>query len=384
MLDHRFPHALDGPSVAEDSEKGFPMRAATLTAFGTPLVVHDVPDPEPGGGEVLVEVLATCVPPYAAEVFSGERRYPLEPPVVPGVGGIGRVLRAGPDATRLEEGDLVWCDSTVRARDDALTPDITLQGWSSRGEGGARLARHLHDGPFAELMRIPTENAYRLPAGTTDLARWSALAVHTIPYGGLLAGGLAAGETVLVSGATGNLGSSAVAVALAMGAGHVVAPGRNRCALDLLAGRFGARVTPVELSGDEDTDRAAMTATGPVDLVLDLLPPQAPSTAARAAAMTVREYGRVVLMGGVGMLGGADFSLPYPWIMRNSVTVRGQWMFPRTANTGMIRLVATGALDLSPERVTRFTLDQANDAVAHAAAHGGPFDRTVLVPRETC
>ena len=106
----------------------------------------------------LVEVRATCVP-YAAEVFSGARRYPLEPPVVPGVGGIGRVVRVGPDATKLRPGDLVWCDSTVRARDDALTPDITLQGWSSRGEGGAELARYLHDGPFAELMRVPTENA---------------------------------------------------------------------------------------------------------------------------------------------------------------------------------------------------------------------------------
>jgi alcohol dehydrogenase len=97
--------------------------------------------------------------------------------------------------------------------------------------------------------------------------------------------------------------------------------------------------------------------------------------------MTVREYGRVVLMGGVGMLGGADLALPYPWIMRNSVTVRGQWMYPRTANVGMIRLIATGALDLTPERVTRFDLDQVNDAVTYAATHGGPFDRTILTPR---
>lgn len=360
------------------------MRAAILTAFGSPLTVHDVPDPEAASGEVLVEVLATCVPPYAAEVFSGQRRYPLEPPVVPGVGGIGRVVRMGPDATKLRAGDLVWCDSTVRARDDALTPDITLQGWSSRGEGGARLARYLHDGPFAELMRIPTENVYRLPAkAAADPARWSALGVHIIPYGGLLAGQLAAGETVVISGATGNLGSSAVAVALAMGAGHVVAPGRNRAALDLLAERFGPRVSPVELSGDEDTDRATITAAtdGPIDIVLDLLPPQAPSSATRAAAMTVREYGRVVLMGGVGMLGGADLALPYPWIMRNSVTIRGQWMYPRVANVGIIRLVATGALDLTPEHVTRFDLDQVNDAVAYAATHGGPFDRTVLTPR---
>ncbi|MFF1922873.1 alcohol dehydrogenase catalytic domain-containing protein [Streptomyces sp. NPDC058221] len=359
------------------------MRAAVLTEFGAPLTVQEVPDPVAGLGEVVVDVLATCVAPYAAEVFSGARNYPLVPPVVPGTGGLGRVAHIGPDATRLRVGDLVWCDPTVRSRDDALTPDITLQGWSSRGDGGARLARYLHDGAFAESMRVPTENVFRLPAtAEDDVARWASLSVYVIAYGGLLAGGLAAGETLLVSGATGNLGSSAVALALAMGAGRVVAPGRNRAALGLLTDRFGPRVRPVVLSGEEAADRAAMSAAadGPVDMVIDLLPPSAPSSAARAAAMTVREYGRVVLMGGVGMLGGADFALPYPWIMRNSVTVRGQWMYPRTANVGIIRLLASGAPDLAHERNRSFALDDVNSAVTYAAAHGGPFDRTVLTP----
>jgi NADPH:quinone reductase-like Zn-dependent oxidoreductase len=242
---------------------------------------------------------------------------------------------------------------------------------------------HLHDGSFAELMRVPTENVYPLPAAAgDDPARWAAMAVHVIPYGGLLAGGLAAGETLLVSGATGNFGSSAVAVGLAMGAGRVIVPGRNRAALSLLADRFGPRVRPVELSGDEDADRAAMSAAadGPIDLVLDLLPPQAPASAVRAAAMTVREYGRVVLMGGVGMLGGDDLALPYPWLMRNSVTVRGQWMYPRSVNVGMIQLAESGLLDLAQERITTFGLDEINEAIAHAAAHPGPFDRTILTP----
>ncbi|MFJ5534742.1 alcohol dehydrogenase catalytic domain-containing protein [Streptomyces sp. NPDC093261] len=344
--------------------------------------MREIPDPGASGGEVVVEVLATCVPPYAEEVFSGRRNYPLELPVVPGPGGVGRVVGVGPDATRLRVGDPVWCDCTVRSRDDALTPDITLQGWSSRGDGGARLARHLHDGAFAELMRVPTENVYPLPAEAGhNPARWSSLGVYAIPYGGLLAGGLEAGETLLVSGATGNLGGAAVAVALAMGAGQVIAPGRNRAALDLLVDRFGRRVRPVTLTGDEAADRTAMSAAadGPIDMVIDLLPPAAPSSASRAAAMTVREYGRVVLMGGVGMLGGADLALPYPWIMRNSVTVRGQWMYPRAANVGMIRLIASGALDLDLERVRTFRLDAVDEAVEYAA-HGGPFERTILTP----
>lgn len=101
----------------------------------------------------------------------------------------------------------------------------------------------------------------------------------------------------------------------------------------------------------------------------------------RAAAMTVRPYGRVVLMGGVGMLGGDDLALPYPWLMRNSVTVRGQWMYPRAANIGLIKMIRSGVLDISHERVTTFSLARANDAVRFAAACNDPFHRTVLCPR---
>ncbi|MFJ4895984.1 alcohol dehydrogenase catalytic domain-containing protein [Streptomyces sp. NPDC088788] len=362
------------------------MKAAILTEFGRPLSVREIADPVAGGGEVLVEVMAAGVLPFAQEVFSGHRRYPLIPPVVPGTGGIGRVIHVGPDATRLRPGDLVWCDFTVRSRDDVLTPDIALQGWSARGEGGARLAEYLHDGAFAEMMRVPTENVFVLPAAAErDPARWAALNIHLVPYSGLLAGGLAPGETLLVSGATGNYGSSAVAVALAMGAGRVIAPGRNSEVLALLAERFGSRVRTVQLSGEEERDRETMTqaADGPVDMVLDLLPPAAPATAVRAAAMTVREEGRVVLMGGVGMLGGDDLALPYPWLMRNSVTVRGRWMCSRSANAGMIRLVETGLLDLAPERVRSFPLAEVNEAIAHAATHGGAFNRTVLAPAQS-
>lgn len=66
-------------------------------------------------------------------------------------------------------------------------------------------------------------------------------------------------------------------------------PGRNTHALNELVRRFGERVRPVEL--------------------------------------TVRTCGRAVLMGGVGMLGGPELELPYPWIMRNNITIRGAWMY---------------------------------------------------------
>jgi alcohol dehydrogenase len=317
------------------------------------------------------------------EVLSGQRQYLLELPAVPGPGAIGRVRAVGPDATKLKIGDWVYCDPTVRSRDDALSPDITLQGLSARGPGGLKLQRYFHDGSWAEQMRMPTENA--IPLGDIDggeAPRWCAMGNALVPYGGFLAARLQAGETVLVSGATGNFGSAAVAVALAKGAAWVIAPGRNERMLDLLASRFGPRVRTVKLTGDEEQDRRAMLAAapGPVDCVMDLLPPGVSIEPVRAAAMTVRPYGRIVLMGGVGMQDGTTFDLPYAWIMRNCITVHGQWMYPREASIRLIGMVRAGLLPLDHFNVTSFGLDQVNEAVAHAAANSEPFNMTTLTP----
>ncbi|MFT4120950.1 zinc-binding dehydrogenase [Bradyrhizobium sp.] len=359
------------------------MKAAVLKSFGSPLAIETVPDPVPGTGEVIVDVVATRVLSYANEVFSGARKYALDLPVIPGPGGIGRVRAIGPDATRLAVGDWVFCDPTVRARDDVISPDITLQAWSARDEGGLRLQKHFRHGSFAEQMMVPTENVKRLGTITSEQAtQWCALGTLLVPYGGFLAARLQPGETVLVSGATGNFGSAAVSVALAMGAACVVAPGRNDRILADLVRRFGDRVKPVKLTGNENDDRESMkrAASGPIDCVFDIMPPSVGTTVVRAAIMAVRPYGRVVLMGGVGMAGGAGLDLPYPWIMRNCITIHGVWMYPPDAAGRLIALVRAGLLRLEEYEATAFDLDHANDAVAHAAANAGPFKLTVLRP----
>jgi alcohol dehydrogenase len=359
------------------------MKAAVLKAFGSPLELQTVPDPMLGTGEVIVDVVATRVLSYANEVFSGERKYVLDLPMVPGPGGIGRVRAVGPDATHLRAGDWVLCDPTVRSRDEAISPDILLQGWSAGGAAGLRLQRHFRDGSFAEQMRVPTENVK--PIGEIDAAdagRWCAMGTMLVPYGGFVAANLEAGETVLVSGATGNFGSAAVAVALAMGAASVIAPGRNERMLAELSRRFGARVRTVKLTGEgkTDTERMKQSAPGPIDCVLDILPPLAGVAPVRAAAMAVRSYGRVVLMGGVGGLGGEDLALPYPWIMRNCISIIGQWMYKPDAAPRLARLVRAGLLKLDGYEISEFGLDDVNAAVAHASANSGPFKLTVLRP----
>jgi alcohol dehydrogenase len=359
------------------------MKAAVLHEFGAPLAIETLPDPVLGTGEVIVDVAATRVINYAAGVFSGARNYLLELPVAPGPGGIGRVRATGPDATRLAPGDWVYCDPTLRSRDDAVWPDTALQGWTYRTESARPLHRYYHHGSFAEQTLVPTENV--TPVGAIDPAdagRWCALGHLLVPYGGLLAIGFQPGETLVVNGATGGFGSAGVAVALALGAARVVATGRNEHALAELARRLGPRVRPAPMSGDEAADRRRITeaAGDPVDCVLDFLPRAATAAQVLAAVLAVRPGGRVVLMGGVGRTGGDDLALPYSWLMRADITIRGKWMYPRDATARMVQLVRAGLVDLSQFELTEFGLESANEAIAHAADNAGPLRLTVLRP----
>jgi alcohol dehydrogenase len=355
------------------------MKAAVLKALGSPLAVETVPDPVLGTGEVIVEVVATKVLAYAGEVLSGKRRYLLEPPVIPGAGCIGRVREVGPDATELAAGDWVFCDPTVRSRDNAQAPDIILQGLTAGSERARRLQDYFHDGSWAERMRVPTECAVRIgPLSDAEAASWCAFGNFVVPYGGFVAANLQPGEIVLVNGATGAFGSGGVAVALAMGASTVIATGRNQQALDDLVRRFGDRVRPVRMVVDEERDRAAIlkAAPAPIDCVLDLLPPAATPAQVRAALLTVRPYGRIVLMGGIRQ----DVAVPYDWLMRDCITIHGQWMYRRDSIARLIAIVRAGLLSLDHHQARCFGLDDVNEAIAHAAVNAGPFSMTVLRP----
>jgi len=360
-------------------QQGASMKAAVLKSFGSPLVVETVPDPVLGTGEVIVDVVATKILAYAGEVLSGKRRYLLEPPVIPGAGCIGRVREVGPDATELTPGDWVFCDPTVRSRDNAQAPDIILQGLTAGSERAKRLQRYNHDGSWAERIRVPTECVVRVGhLNDLEAASWCAFGNFVVPYGGFTAVNLQAGETVLVNGATGAFGSGAVAVALAMGASAVLATGRNQQSLDELVRRFGKRVRPVRMVVEEECDRRAIldAAAAPVDCMIDLLPPAATPAQVRAALLAVRPYGRVVFMGGVRQ----DVAVPYDWLMRNCVTIHGQWMYRRDSITRLIALVRAGLLSLDHHEARCFGLDDVNDGIAHAAANAGPFKMTVLCP----
>jgi alcohol dehydrogenase len=67
-------------------------------------------------------------------------------------------------------------------------------------------------------------------------------------------------------------------------------------------------------------------------------------------------------------------------LIRNCITVRGQWMYPRDAPRRLIQLARAGLLSLHDPEITAFSLAGANAAIDHAAANGGPFKMTVITP----
>ena len=357
------------------------MKAAIFSCIGKTPAVGELPDPVAEAGDVVVDVVAAPVLSYANEVFSGQRPMLFTLPFVPGTGAIGRISAVGAGAADTAVGSWVYCDPTLRARDGQGLPIIALQGLTANGPAALAVQRQYPNGSWAEKLRLPLENVVSLgDIVAADATRWLMLGTMLVPYGGLSSVGLIAGETVVVNGATGSFGSAAVSVALAMGAARVVATGRDADALDGLAQRHGDRVRTARMRGDEATDTATIqaAASAPIDVVFDILPPHAQPAQVMAAVRAVRPGGRISLMGGVGMAGGGDLALPYPWLMRNNITVRGQWMYPREAIPRLIAMVRSGQIDLSRYHVTEFALANVADAIVHAATASGPFNRTAL------
>src|SRR5262249_31773578 len=163
------------------------------------------------------------------------------------------------------------------------------------------------------------------------------LSRFAVPYGGLLRGRLAAGETLIVTGATGAYGSAAVLLALALGAGRVVAAGRNEQKLYRIIQAAGSRVVPVILSGDVGTDAAKLRAVsgGGADIAFDMVGGARDPNATLAALRALRREGRLVLMGSMS----APLPISYMDVMMNSLEIIGQFMYPRDAFLKLATLV---------------------------------------------
>jgi alcohol dehydrogenase len=227
---------------------------------------------------------------------------------------------------------------------------------------------------------VPAETLTVLDSlGGIGAARLTALTRLTIPYGGLLKSGLRPGQTAIIGGATGNLGAAAVLVALAMGAAKVVAVGRDEEAMAALETINPQRVVAVALKGDgveKDAERIR-SAAPPIDVYFDMTGRALNPEPILAAVGALRRGGTAVFMGGVK----ADLPLSYKNIMINELTIRGNFMYPRSAPKELASMVRAGLLDLSVFNIVEFPLANIEEAIDRAGASKG-FNLVVVKPNE--
>jgi NADPH:quinone reductase-like Zn-dependent oxidoreductase len=165
------------------------MKAVVVHQYGGPEVLkfEDYPDPVPGSGEVLVRVAATSVNPIDYKRRAGLTKdfYPLHFPGLIGVDIAGTVVKIGPGVEGFSVGDHVFA---------------------------------MADNTYAELCVVRTAMLAKIPMGL-DLIRAAALPLVTVTGNQLLsATEIKAGQTVMVVGAVGNVGRSAVFTAKQRGA----------------------------------------------------------------------------------------------------------------------------------------------------------------------
>jgi NADPH:quinone reductase-like Zn-dependent oxidoreductase len=134
-------------------------RALVLKTTSEPLSLDVRPIPTAGPGSVVVKVLGLSVLPYLHAIINGSLPYKITMPMVPGSSCIARIHATGPDAVSLAPGQLVYCDMTVRARDE---PDLAILMGLHGGAAPKLMEGEWRDGPYAEYGKFPTENVFPL------------------------------------------------------------------------------------------------------------------------------------------------------------------------------------------------------------------------------
>ncbi|KAI1329279.1 alcohol dehydrogenase [Xylariaceae sp. FL0255] len=362
-------------------------KALVQEVYGGPLVVKTLPTPQATPGSAVIKVISAPIISYMREVYNGTRKYPYPTPMTPGTNAIGRVVAIGPDATLLKEGDLVYFDCTIRGRDDDTS--IILNGLSSGMTPGAQILieGEWRDSTYAEYARLPLENLFKLDEarllGPTsegglgyEIGQLGGSMTGLVAYGGLRSIVLQAGETIIISPASGGFGSAAVLISLALGA-RVIAMGRNAKALANAKALNPGRVETVQMTGDVETETAALKKFGPIDAFFDISPPEAAdSTHFKSAILSLRHSGRISLMGGIK----GDLAIPHRTIMRNDLTIRGKWMYSRADCLHFVKLLQTGVLDVRNVAKIEgiFKLEEWKEALDAAAERGGRLGQVVM------
>jgi propanol-preferring alcohol dehydrogenase len=336
------------------------MKAAVLEAFHRPLAIRDIDLPNPGPGEVTVEVqgCGLCL----TDIHIMEGRVPtVRPPLVQGHEFAGVVVARGPGAVSCEVGDRVVVAVDVTCG----RCDACLRGETNRCPALVRLGFE-RNGGMAEAVNVPAANVERLAPGVPiEKAAIIPDAVASIYRGVVTVGGVRAGMKVAILG-VGGLGIQGVKIARMLGA-DVTCTDLDDTKL-ARARAFGAAHT-INPARERFLD-VAREVGGGFDVVIDNVGVR---DTLRDAVLACRNGGTVVAMGYVE----PALEIPsYDLVIREKRVV-GSRGVSRSEFRDVVRLVNTGQID--PDVGERVPIAEVNEAFQNLRA-GRYLTRTVLVP----
>jgi NADPH2:quinone reductase len=308
------------------------MRAAILHEYGPPenLVVEEVPDPTPKPHQLVVDVHACGV--NFPDVLMVQDLYQFKPvlPFSPGGEISGTVSALGADVTDWAVGDLVAAGT---------------------GTGG-----------FAEKVVVDASRAYRIPAGVDLTAAAGFLTTYGTSYHALKdRANLQPGETLLVLGAAGGVGLSAVELGASMGA-TVIAAASTEEKLAVCR-RFGASETVNYTEVDLKAWLKEHTGGKGVDVVYDPVGGDLAEPALRSTAWK----GRYLV---IGFAGGPIPRVPLNLPLLKGCSIVGVFygehgtrspLEQRALVDELIEMLASGRI--TPQVTAQFPLDDAAGAL---------------------
>jgi NADPH2:quinone reductase len=324
------------------------VKAVRIHEYGGPevLVYEEVPTPEPGAKQVLVKVAAATVNPIDVSVREDRFPTPKQPPKILGSDGAGVVEKVGAEITNAAPGDRV--------------------AFSGLGIGS--------EGSYAEYALIADTQVVHMPDGLsfTDAAAIG-MAFPAAYYALVTRGTLREGETVLVQGASGGVGSASVQLARALGA-RVFGTASGAGAADLVLG-LGAEAV-IDFRTEDVAARVLELTDGKgVDLVHELVLSENLPTDVKLVA----KGGRIV---GTGQGPGPDAVAPIGAALAKDVSV----LFMSLSNAGRAGVAAitaevaamAAAGKVKPVIGTELPLAEARRA--HELLAGDHLGKIVLVP----
>lgn len=329
------------------------------------VAVVDRPVPEPGPGEVRVEVVLAGICGSDTHAVAGQHPL-LPPPYLPGHELVGVVEELGPDADRALAGSRVVvkpnveCGECVNCRAGRTNACQTLQ-WIGCDPSGAL------PGGMARYVVVPERNVFPVPDEVTDVDAVLVECLATPVHAARLAGDLT-GARVVVIGA-GTIGLLSVVAARRAGAGVVVVsdpvPAKRERAL-----RLGADVA-VDAAAPDFAPAVHRALDGLADVVFDCVGIEA---SLRQAVGVLRRAGTLLIVG----VPPRDGIVPLPLLQDWELRVQGCANYTPEDIEAAIAIAAAGGLPGDEIVSATYGVEDAPEAFAAAAL--GTAGKIVVAP----